>query len=46
MELEKVYEPQRFEPHWAQWWIDKNLYRADAQLEQAAYFRSSFRPRT
>ena len=29
MELEKVYEPQRFEPHWAAWWIDKNLYRAD-----------------
>jgi valyl-tRNA synthetase len=26
MELEKVYEPQRFEPHWAQWWIDQKLY--------------------
>ncbi len=26
MELEKVYEPQRFEPHWAQWWIDHSLY--------------------
>ncbi len=32
MQLEKVYEPQRFEPHWAQWWIDSNLYRADAKL--------------
>ena len=21
-QIEKVYEPQRFEPHWAQWWID------------------------
>jgi valyl-tRNA synthetase len=31
MQLEKVYEPQRFEPHWAQWWIDRNLYRANAQ---------------
>jgi valyl-tRNA synthetase len=28
MQLEKVYEPQRFEPHWAQWWIDRSLYRA------------------
>jgi valyl-tRNA synthetase len=31
MQLEKVYEPQRFEPHWAQWWIDRNLYRANAK---------------
>jgi valyl-tRNA synthetase len=28
MELNKVYEPARFEPHWAQWWIDHSLYRA------------------
>ncbi len=28
--LEKVYEPQRFEPHWAQWWIDSGIYQADA----------------
>ena len=27
---EKVYEPRRFEPAWAQWWIDQNLFRADA----------------
>jgi valyl-tRNA synthetase len=26
MQLEKVYEPQRFEPHWAQWWIDSNIF--------------------
>jgi len=26
MELEKVYEPQRFEPHWAQWWIDNRIF--------------------
>ncbi len=25
MQIEKVYEPQRFEPHWAQWWIDARL---------------------
>jgi valyl-tRNA synthetase len=30
MQLEKVYEPQRFEPHWAQWWIESGLYHADA----------------
>src|SRR5579883_1687108 len=29
MELEKVYEPYRFEPHWAQWWIDARLYQVD-----------------
>jgi valyl-tRNA synthetase len=28
MQLEKVYEPQRFEPHWAQWWIDAGIFRA------------------
>ncbi|MDQ6678613.1 MAG: valine--tRNA ligase [Acidobacteriota bacterium] len=31
MELEKVYEPQRFEPHWAQWWIDSGIFRATAR---------------
>src|ERR1043166_3561500 len=30
MQLEKVYEPQRFEPYWAQWWIARRLYRANA----------------
>src|SRR5208283_4814931 len=30
MQLEKVYEPQRFEPHWAQWWIDSGVFRAGA----------------
>src|SRR5579885_979768 len=29
MPIEKVYEPQRFEPHWAQWWIDTGIFRAD-----------------
>jgi valyl-tRNA synthetase len=32
MQLEKVYEPQRFEPHWAEWWINSNIYRADAAI--------------
>jgi valyl-tRNA synthetase len=31
MQLEKVYEPQRFEPHWAQWWIDSGLYSVDVR---------------
>jgi valyl-tRNA synthetase len=29
MDIAKVYEPQRFEPHWAQWWIDHGIFRAD-----------------
>jgi valyl-tRNA synthetase len=29
MELEKAYEPQRFEPHWAQRWVDSGIFRAD-----------------
>jgi valyl-tRNA synthetase len=28
MQLEKVYEPQRFEPHWAQFWIDRGFFHA------------------
>lgn len=31
MQLEKVYEPQWFEPHWAQWWIESGIYHADAK---------------
>jgi valyl-tRNA synthetase len=30
MEIEKVYEPQRFEPHWAQWWVESNLFHVEA----------------
>jgi valyl-tRNA synthetase len=30
MQIEKVYEPQRFEPHWAQWWIDSGIFHASA----------------
>jgi valyl-tRNA synthetase len=29
MQLEKVYEPQRFEPRWAEWWIEAGIFRAD-----------------
>jgi valyl-tRNA synthetase len=30
MDLEKTYEPQRFESHWAQWWVETDLFRANA----------------
>src|ERR1700704_3202838 len=28
-EIEKVYEPQRFEPHWAKWWVDEQLFHVE-----------------
>src|SRR5689334_10322719 len=31
MQIEKVYEPQRFEPHWAQWWIDSGVFQASTR---------------
>ena len=31
MQIEKVYEPQRFEPHWSQWWIDSGIFRASTR---------------
>ncbi len=30
MQLDKIYEPQRFEPHWAKWWIETGIFHADA----------------
>jgi len=27
MQLEKVYKAQRFEPHWAEWWIQMGIFR-------------------
>ncbi len=39
MPLEKIYEPQRFEPHWAQWWIESKIYHVDAnQAKQNRIF--------
>ena len=29
MQIDKVYEPQRFEPHWAAWWIERGIFQAD-----------------
>ncbi len=31
MEIDKVYEPQRFEPRWAEWWVEKQTFRAEAK---------------
>ncbi|HLI85389.1 MAG TPA: valine--tRNA ligase [Bryobacteraceae bacterium] len=28
MQIEAIYEPGRFEPHWAQRWIDQGVFRA------------------
>jgi len=29
MELEKAYEPQRFEPRWAESWVESGIFHAD-----------------
>jgi valyl-tRNA synthetase len=31
MDLEKTYEPQRFESHWARWWVETGIFHADVQ---------------
>ena len=38
MEIEKVYEPQRFEPHWAKWWVESNLFHVEAPPPGTPYF--------
>jgi valyl-tRNA synthetase len=38
MEIEKVYEPQRFEPHWAEWWVESNLFHVEAPPPGTEYF--------
>jgi valyl-tRNA synthetase len=30
-QIDKVYEPQRFEPAWAQWWIEHGIFRASSK---------------
>jgi valyl-tRNA synthetase len=37
-----VYEPQRFEPHWAQWWIDSGIYHAP--VKEGKYFSLAVPP--
>ncbi|HTS76751.1 MAG TPA: valine--tRNA ligase, partial [Bryobacteraceae bacterium] len=31
MEIDKIYEPQRFEPHWAEWWVEQKLFHPEAR---------------
>jgi len=38
MQIEKVYEPQRFEPHWAQWWIDSGIFHASSRATGGRMF--------
>ncbi|MCC7342832.1 MAG: valine--tRNA ligase [Bryobacterales bacterium] len=35
MQLEKVYEPQQFEPHWAEWWRGSGFFAASADPHDA-----------
>src|SRR5579871_6858536 len=37
MQIEKVYEPQRFEPHWAQWWIDSGVFHASDKASPSVF---------
>ena len=37
MELEKVYEPNRFEPHWAEWWVEEGLFVASNETTKPSY---------
>ena len=37
MPIEKVYEPQRFEPHWAQWWIDQGVFSAREESDAPSF---------
>jgi valyl-tRNA synthetase len=43
MEIDKVYEPQRFEPHWAEWWVEHRTYRAEPHPGQP-YFSLAIPP--
>jgi valyl-tRNA synthetase len=43
MEIEKVYEPQRFEPHWAKWWEESQIFHVEARPGEP-YFSLSIPP--
>ena len=43
MEIDKVYEPQRFEPRWAKWWVDSRIFHAEAR-PGGAYFSLAIPP--
>src|SRR5688572_29320206 len=31
MQIEKVYEPGRFEPAWARWWVERGIFKAEGR---------------
>ena len=37
MTLEKVYEPQQFEPHWATWWVEEGLFVASTDASKPPF---------
>jgi valyl-tRNA synthetase len=37
MQIDRVYEPQRFEPHWAQWWIDSGVFHASGRSSERVF---------
>jgi valyl-tRNA synthetase len=37
MSLEKVYEPQKVEPRWAQWWVEHGIFTVDAASPRPMY---------
>jgi valyl-tRNA synthetase len=37
MELEKTYDPQRFEPHWAERWVASGIFHADPHAPGARF---------
>ena len=43
MEIEKVYEPRQFEPYWAKWWVDEQIFHVEAEPGQP-YFSLAIPP--
>ena len=43
MEIDKVYEPQRFEPRWAKLWVDEQIFHVEAKPGQP-YFSLAIPP--
>jgi valyl-tRNA synthetase len=37
MQLDKVYEPRRFEPRWAKWWIEEGIFTAGKDTSKPAF---------
>lgn len=37
MELDKIYEPGLFEPKWAKWWVDEELFVAETGSDKPTY---------